>query len=247
MRRALTGAILFLLVGLTAALAADPPTCPPARLPPAHLPQSRAALAAGRQWVIVALGSSSTAGAAASSPAASYPAALQRILLTALPRASIAIVNRGRNGEDARRELARLDRDVIAVHPSLVIWQVGANAAIRGTPPPLFERLVMQGVGKLHAAGADVILMDNQRSPRVLASALDNPIDQALATAAAQGRADLFSRAGLMDTWQHEGFPYADFIAADRLHQNDRGYACIARALGKVILEGLSPLATAAR
>ncbi|MDA8052183.1 MAG: SGNH/GDSL hydrolase family protein [Rhodospirillales bacterium] len=236
--------LLFPLAIGSGALVAAPVArvaCPAASLPAAHLPASRAALAAGKQLVIVALGSSSTAGAAASDPAASYPARLQKILSAALPRASISVLNRGRNGEDIGHELARLDEDVIAIRPTLVIWQVGANAALHQTPPALFLHFVKIGLASLKAAGTDVILMDNQRSPRLIASPLDEAIDHALALAAAGAGVNLFSRATLMDTWRREGFPYRDFIARDRLHQNDRGYDCIAHALATMILKSLAP------
>lgn len=228
-----------------AAMAGQSEVCPPAVVQPARLPASRAALAAGQQWLIVALGSSSTAGAEASNPAESYPAELQRILSAALPRASVAVINRGRNGEDVGRELLRLDRDVIAVRPALVIWQVGANAALRGTPPAVFRHLLLIGLRRLAASHADVILMDNQRSPLVLAAPDDEAIDKALASAAKSAGVTLFSRSALMDTWRREGFPYHDFIAHDRLHQNDLGYDCVAQALARMILEGLNVPATA--
>jgi acyl-CoA thioesterase I len=208
-------------------------------LQPANLPASGAALAAGRQWLIVALGSSSTAAATASTPAESYPAQLQRILSAALPRASLAVINRGRNGEDVGRELLRLESDVIAIRPAFVMRQVGANAALRATPPSVFRHLLTIGLARLRAARADVILMDNQCSPRIIASSDDAAIDGALASAARSADVTLFSRTALMDTWQREGFPYRDFIAHDLLHQNDLGYGCVAEALAHMILEGI--------
>ena len=51
-----------------------------------------------------------------------------------------------------------------------MIWQVGANGAMRHADPVEFHRMVEEGVNRLLKAGIDVILMDNQRSPRVLAA-----------------------------------------------------------------------------
>ena len=102
----------------------------------------------------------------ASDPAHSYPAVLQQALSAGLPEAHIAVINRGIGGQDAAEELARLDADVLAVRPQLVIWQVGANGALRNVDPAVFRAMVTTGVRRLQAAGADVILMDNQQSPR---------------------------------------------------------------------------------
>ena len=155
---------------------------------PLALPHLRSALSQGIEGVIVALGSSSTQGAMASDLAHSYPAVLQHALSAGLPDAHIAVINRGIGGQDAAEELARLDADVLAVRPQLVIWQVGANGALRNVDPAAFRAMVSSGVRELQAAGADVILMDNQQSPALLAKADEPVFDQALAQVAARDR-----------------------------------------------------------
>src|SRR5487761_2544525 len=64
--------------------------CPSAPLASLRLPHLRAALAAGREAVIVALGSSSTKGTMASAPGHNYPAVLQSTLASALPDQHVA-------------------------------------------------------------------------------------------------------------------------------------------------------------
>ena len=179
--------------------------CPSATMPAPALPRARLALAQGQELVVVTLGSSSTQGWMASDSAHTYPAVLQAELDAALPRAHVAVINRGIGGQDAPEEVARLMPDVVAIRPQLVIWQVGANGAMRGNDPAAFEAEVTEGVAALHAAGADVILMDNQRSPRILAAPEHAVIEAALAEAAASGGASLFARSRLMDQWQAEG------------------------------------------
>ena len=226
----------LLLVGLAGgvARAASCPADPP--MPALSLPHLRAAAVSGAQLVIVALGSSSTEGVAASVPARSYPAVLQASLTAALPDLHVVVLNRGISGEDAPKELGRMVADVIAVRPQLVIWQVGANAALRHADPAAFHAKVMAGVRQAQAAGIDVVLMDNQRAPRVLATAgEDEAIGNALARVAAEAGAGLFSRDRLMATWEAEGAPSAEFIAPDGLHHNDRGYLCVARSLARAI------------
>jgi acyl-CoA thioesterase-1 len=208
---------------------------------PLALPHLRSALSQGIEGVVVALGSSSTQGARASDLAHSYPAVLQQALSAGRPDAHIAVINRGIGGQDAAEELDRLDADVLAVRPQLVIWQVGANGALRNADPAAFRAMVSSGVRKLQAAGADVVLMDNQQSPALLAKADEPVFDLALAQVAAETDTALFSRRTLMRAWHRDGASLADFIAADGLHHNDRGYLCVAAALAKVILAGVAP------
>ena len=205
------------------------------------LPHLLSAVNHGVEGVIVALGSSSTQGAMASDLAHSYPAVLQQALSAALPEAHVAVINRGIGGQDATEELGRLDADVLAIRPQLVIWQVGANGALRNADPAAFRGMVSAGVRRLQAAGADVILMDNQQSPALLAQASEPVFDQELAEAARETGAALFSRRALMLAWNREGAPPVQFIAADGLHHNDRGYRCVAQSLAGAIVDGLTP------
>jgi lysophospholipase L1-like esterase len=213
------------------------PAGPPA--PALHLRHLRAALEHGAEAVVVALGSSSTQGAMASDPAHSYPAALQAALEHALPRMHIAVLNRGIGGQDAAEELARMQADAIAARPQLVIWQVGANGALLNADPAEFRRMVMQGVARLQEVGIDVILMDNQRSPRMDAAPEHAVLNKVLAQVAETAGIGLFSRADLMAAWNEGGALPLAFIAADGLHHNDRGYVCVADALADAILHGL--------
>lgn len=234
------GRLIRVLPFLSLTLAARAEDCPPVGdLPVPFLPHTRAALATNQPLVVVALGSSSTRGWMATNIAHSYPALLQRELNDKLDRADFAIINRGIGGQDAPEELARLDADVLAIRPQLVIWQVGANGAVRDEAPTIFRHLLEEGIAKLKAAGADVMLMDNQRSPRIMAAPEHTVMDETLRQIAADTGVNLFSRGTLMDHWAAAGAPYDDFIAVDGFHMNNRGYACLAQAMAQVITTAL--------
>ncbi|WP_369413583.1 SGNH/GDSL hydrolase family protein [Caldovatus aquaticus] len=219
-------------------------------VPPLALPKLRAALAApgtGRgplsvgtsaaPLTIVALGSSSTSGAGASTPDAAYPARLEAILRAARPDLAIRVVNRGRGGEQAEQMVARLESDVLSERPALVIWQVGANSALRRADPDRFRAVVAAGIARLREAGVEVVLMDNQRAPRIAAAPDHARFDAALAgLAGAIPGVALFSRGRLMDAWAAAGTPAGAMLIADGLHHNDRGYACLAAALAEALL-----------
>jgi lysophospholipase L1-like esterase len=224
--------LLFALAGTAAAA----PSCPTVPVQYLRLPHLRAAIHQGQPVVIAAIGSSSTWGAMAQDIGDSYPAMLQDDLGDRLPDSEISVINRGIGGEDALREDRRMERDVLALRPTLVIWQVGANAAMRGESPDTFTSLVEQGLRRLRAANLDVVLMDNQRSRRLLRSPDNARINAALAHLARRYRVGLFSRDVLMRAWARAGADLSGFLAPDGMHMNDRGYACTAAALADSIV-----------
>ena len=67
------------------------------------LPGFSQALRRGGRVRIVAIGSSSTEGVGASSPAANYPSQLRALLETSLPRDEFEVINLGVGGETAKR------------------------------------------------------------------------------------------------------------------------------------------------
>lgn len=229
----------LMALALTAQARAAAPACPQTPVQHLVLPHMKAALADGLPVVIAALGSSSTWGAMARDIADSYPAELQEDLTVLLPKAEISVINRGINGEDAWREDARMARDVLALEPTMVIWQVGANAAMRGESAGRFGALVERGLLKLQTVPTDIVLMDNQRSRRLLASPDNRPINATLASLAREHRVNLFSRDALMSAWLAADRRPNEFLAVDGVHMNDRGYACAATALANAIAKAV--------
>src|SRR5216683_4463014 len=84
------------------------------------LPHLTDSLKRQRKIKIVAIGSSSTAGVNGVIP---YPQRLELLLRDRYYGRMIDVVNRGIGGQEAPEELSRLECDVIAEAPSLVIWQ----------------------------------------------------------------------------------------------------------------------------
>jgi lysophospholipase L1-like esterase len=214
----------------------------PAWLPGTALPlaMTRAALAERPLLKIVAIGSSSTEGIGATEPMRTYPALLEATLARALPGVRVRVYNRGVSGEDAAQNLARFDADVLSVRPSLVIWQAGANMAMRLGDPERFRQLLTRGIMLLQGEGIDVILMDNQISPRTMATPRA-PAFLAMTRETAQAHeVALFPRHALMQLWR-AGDPATQdgLIGPDALHHTDAGYACLAEGLATVILAGL--------
>ncbi len=195
-------------------------------------------LAGGEPLKIVAIGSSSTAGAGASSPAMSYPSRLAVELEQLFPGHPISVLNRGVNGEEAREMLARLDESVIAEKPDLVLWQVGTNSVLRDHPIAPAGALIQEGLGRMKKAGADVILIDPQFAPKVIAKPDAEGMVTLIAKAAKAASADVFHRFAVMRHWREKAaIPFDAFISPDELHMNDWSYGCVAKLLAGSIAE----------
>jgi acyl-CoA thioesterase I len=205
-------------------------------------------LASAEPLTIVAIGSSSTSGVGASSPAASYPSRLAVELKQRFPGHDITVLNRGVNGEETEQMMARFETDVIAAHPDLVLWQVGTNSVLRDHPLKPHSVLLREGIAQLKEAGADVVLIDMQFAPQVLAKSETPAMEDQIALAAKEGSVDLFNRFALMRNWYEvQHIPFDAFVSPDELHMNDWGYACVAQPLAAAIAEAATrPVASAA-
>jgi lysophospholipase L1-like esterase len=213
-----------------------------------RLRRTARSLGGGEPLTIVAVGSSSTAGAGASSPAASYPSRLAVELQQRFPHQDINVVNRGVNGEETDQMMARFETGVFPEHPQLVVWQVGTNSVLRDHPLKPHSVLLHEGIDEIKATGADVVLMDPQYAPKVLAkSETPGMVDQ-IAHAAKEENVDLFRRFAVMRDWHDDQhLPFDTFVSPDGLHMNDWGYACVAKLLAGAIAEAATrPITSAA-
>ena len=209
---------------------------------PHPLPGCARIIANGGTLTIVALGSSSTAGAYASSPSASYPARLGIELGLRFPDAGIKVLNRGENGEDAAENLARFDKSVGAEHPNLVIWQVGTNWLVQDRSLAAFKSLVVEGLTRIRSIGAEAVLVDTQYSPVLLAKPHLQSFLDFLTTVGQQHRVSVFRRFLIMQYWHiNLGIKIDTFLSSDDLHMNDWSYRCMAKLLAKGLADVFAP------
>jgi lysophospholipase L1-like esterase len=208
------------------------------------LPHVAAKLAAGQPVVIVAFGSSSTAGYGSTSPEFTYPNRLAAQLHRQYPGADITVINRGQGGEDAPEMMKRLQHEVIDMHPDMVIWQVGTNAVLRDLDPTETARMVEEGVARIQTAGADLVLVDPQYSPKVTAKPESaGKIVKLLGKVAELRHVGIFPRFEVMRDWhEKQDLPIDSFVIADGLHMNDWGYACFAQLLGDDIIKSVGQI-----
>ncbi|MGH7858668.1 MAG: GDSL-type esterase/lipase family protein [Candidatus Binatia bacterium] len=138
----------------------------------------------------------------------SYPAVLGRLL-------GREVLNRGRDGETAESALERLEEDVIALSPSVVIVTLGGNDMLRRVPIAVTVRSLRELFERTLAAGAMVVFVE-----------IDPPfvgperMDQVRGLSRALGVLHL---ASVMD-----GLWGSPRLMSDRIHPSAAGYRLMA-------------------
>ena len=128
--------------------------------------------------------------------------------------------------------LARFERDVLPYHPQLVIWQTGSNQVLRSENIEGYGETLRDGISRLKTANSDVVLMDPQFAPRVLARRMHLPVVDSIAAVANDTNVAVFRRFAVMRHWISSGqYKIEDIVSSDGLHMNDLSYGCIGHLL----------------
>jgi hypothetical protein len=129
--------------------------------------------------------------------------------------------------------LARFERDVLPYHPQLVIWQTGSNQLLKSESIEGYAETLRDGISRLKATNSDVVLMDPQFAPRVLARRVHlMMVVDSVAAVANDMNVAVFPRFAVMRHWVASGqYKIEDIISSDGLHMNDVSYSCIAHLL----------------
>jgi len=100
---------------------------------------------------VIAFGDSLTAGYGAR-PGEDYPSRLSALI-------GAPVVNAGVSGDTTQSALARLDNDVLARDPRIVLVGLGGNDFLGGVPIATTEANLREIVRKIEGAGAMVVLL----------------------------------------------------------------------------------------
>src|SRR5262245_25371820 len=100
---------------------------------------------------VIAFGDSLTAGYGAAQ-GEDYPSKLSALIGT-------SVVNAGVSGDTTESALARIQEDVLARNPRMVIVGLGGNDFLQGVPIATTERNLRAAIRAIHGAGAMVVLL----------------------------------------------------------------------------------------
>ena len=230
--------LVLLALALTApAWAEEPAECRVAEhlvQNPFALPRAGKALEAKRLDILVLGGGSSMLPGASESKA--YPSRLQNVLAQQLPNIAIKVTVDTKSRRTAAEALRIIPQDFTTAKPNLVVWQTGVIDAMQGVDPEAFSATLNKGVKTANAAGADVILMNMQYSPRTASRIALSAYLENMRWVALQREVPLFDRFGIMELWSELG-TFNFFSATNELDTAERVHDCIARLLADLIVE----------
>lgn len=180
----------------------------------------------------------SPAGKADEGIARSFPSYVEEVLRARYPEGSVEVTIRNEPRRTAESIVEVLPALLAQVRPVLVIWQTGTHDAIRGADLDGFGNAVATGIGLVHAADADVIIVTPQYSPRTDFAFDVAPYVSTLRWVARSNGAPLFDRYALMRYWDDESvFDFDSLRPAPTLFNNV--HRCIGRLLVRMIADGV--------
>lgn len=187
---------------------------------------------------ILLIGSGSSMGHGASSPARAYPARLAEDLEQSLGRKVTVLVRTGA-GLTAALALGQLD-EALRLRPALVVWETGTTDAVKGVDLGQFGDALGDGVQKLHGQGIDVVLVDIQFSPHTAAVLNFEPYLDYLRRVADASDSQVFRRWDIMHELIDSGrFNPSPETAAETFRNADYLNGCLARLLADLITNGV--------
>ena len=230
-------ALLTLVMGTSFACAEEVETCPvPGSLlaTESRLPKVAEAVNSGHALDILVIGSRSSS--IGGSQDGAYPARLQAALKDKLPQIAVNMSVELLPKQTAEESVTGFVKLLEAKRPTLVIWQTGTVDAMRSVDPDDFHAAVDEGVTALQNAGADVVLMNLQYSPRTESMISGSPYMDNIRAVAQEHDVPLFDRFSIMRQWNEQG----DFDLFSAVHGPElarRVHDCIGRALSNFIFD----------
>lgn len=203
------------------------------------LPGTARAIAAKKLDILV-LGAGSSMLPGANSAKFAYPARLQKALAEALPDVAIKVSTDVSSHRSAAEMLKSLPAALAANKPELVIWQTGTVDAVQSVDPDQFSQSLDKGITLARNAGADVVLVNAQYSPRTESMIALSTYTENMRWVALQHEVPLFNRFGIMRVWSDLGT--FDFTTAtNKLDMAERVHNCIGWLLAELITEAATP------
>ena len=203
------------------------------------LPQVARALAAKRLSILV-IGSGSMLLPGADGSKNAYPARLQHALTEMLPGVEVKVVTDVQAHRNAVETVKALKPALAAAKPALVVWGIGTVDAIQAIDPDQFSHALDHGINIVHSAGADVVLINAQYSPRTESMIALGTYAEHIRWVALQQKVPLFDRFSIMKLWADLG-TFDLYSATKKLDIAERVHDCIARLLADLVIEAAKP------
>lgn len=219
-----------------------PDTCRVAEPQISHdfpLPRVMHALAAKRlDILVVGAGSSSLPGPSGAKSA--FPARLQNALAEQLPGVEVKVTLDVKSGRTAEQMVKTLAPALKAAKPALMIWQTGTVDAMQSIDTDQFKAALDHGIAIAHSAGADLVLINAQYSPRTESMIALGTYADIMRWVALQQEVPLFDRFSIMKLWADLG-TFDLYSATKKLDIAESVHDCIGRLLAELVIEAAKP------
>jgi hypothetical protein len=200
------------------------------------LPKVEAAAKARQPLDILVIGSRSSTIGSSDTTGIAYPSRMQAALkdrLSQLTTVNVSVeIQAKKTAEEVVSGFVKL---MEGKSPTLVIWQTGTVDAMRSIDPDDFRNAVDEGVVALQKAGADVILINPQYSPRTETMISVPPYLDNIRAVAQAHDIPMFDRFGIMHQWNDQG-DFDLFGAHHGLDMAKRVHDCLGRALAIFVI-----------
>jgi hypothetical protein len=199
------------------------------------LPQVARAIAAKKLDVLV-VGAGSSTLPGPNGIRMAYPARLQKALTEALPGVTVKVATDVKAHRTAAEMVKTLKAALAAVMPALMVWQTGTVDAMQTVDPDQFSDTLERGIVMARTAGADIVLVNAQYSPRTESMIALGTYADDMRWVALQHKVPLFNRFEIMRLWADLGT--FDFTgAANKLKMAARVHDCIGGLLADLVTE----------
>jgi len=184
---------------------------------------------------ISVIGTGSSALAGIDGARFAYPARLEQALQEQLKGITAKVTTHVQPRASTADLVPGLAKILADDKPSLVIWQTGTTDAINGVAAEDFRTSLDDGVSAIENAGANVILMNMQYSPRTDSMLDVTTLAEVMRIVAQQHNALLFDRLGIMRNWNESG-TFDLYTATKNYDMARQVHDCIGRALATQII-----------
>jgi hypothetical protein len=127
-----------------------------------------------------------------------------------------------------------------AAKPALMVWQTGTVDAMRSIDTDQFRAALEHGISIARSAGADVVLINAQYSPRTESMIALGTYAEHMRWVALQQEVPLFDRFSIMKLWADLG-TFDLYSATKKLDMAEQVHDCIGQLLADLIIESAKP------
>ena len=203
------------------------------------LQQVTRALAAKRLDILV-LGAGSSLLPGPNGAKNSYPARLQIALAELLPGVAVTVTTDVKSRRTADQMVKTLIPALAAAKPALMIWQTGTVDAMQSIDTDQFKAALDRGINIARSAGADVVLINAQYSPRTESMIALGTYAEIMRWVALQQEVPIFDRFSIMKLWADFG-TFDLYSATKKLDIAERVHDCIGRLLADLVIGAAKP------